>query len=55
MSIYQKIDVLTFSGTERLVVRRIASAIPWAYQGFKNNDNNEQLKFSKNCSKHVYM
>lgn len=26
---------LTFSGTERLAVRMIASAIPWAYQGYK--------------------
>lgn len=28
-----KTQELTFNGTDRLVVRRIASAIPWAYQG----------------------
>lgn len=26
---------LTFNGTERLAVRIMASAIPWAYQGYK--------------------
>ena len=28
---------LTLSGTERLAVRNIASAIPWAYQGYEEN------------------
>ena len=28
---------LTFSGTERLAVRIMASAIPWAYHGYKED------------------
>lgn len=39
---------LTFSGTERLAVRNMASAIPWAYHGYKEGKAHIKIKGREN-------
>lgn len=43
---------LTFNGTERLVVRSMASAIPCAYQGCKKESFHKKLKVE---TKYIYL